>query len=93
MSLHEAHRIFLLPLNLYSGDKELRTITSYGHIDEFRAENESVKVYLEQIDIYFRANNIADEKKVLIFLSERKMYLVLRDLLAPVKPREKFLTS
>ena len=66
MSLHEAHRIFLLPSNYYSGDEDL---TSYGHIDKFHAEDESVKAYLEQIDIYFRANDIADEKKVSIFLS------------------------
>ena len=46
---------------------------------------------MEQIDIYFRANNIADEKKVSIFLRVLggKTYSVLRDLLAPVKPREK----
>ena len=27
-------------------------MTSYGHIDKFRTEDESVKAYLEQIDIY-----------------------------------------
>ena len=66
-------------------------MTSYGHIDKFRAEDESVEEYLEQIDIYFRANDIADEKKVSIFLRVLggKTYSVLRDLLAPVKPQEK----
>ena len=61
------------------------------HIDKFCAEDESVEAYLERIDIYFRANDIADEKKVLIFLRVLggKTYSVLRDLLAPVKPREK----
>ena len=44
-------------------------MTSYGHIDEFRSENESIEAYLERIDIYFKANDIRDEKKVSIFLS------------------------
>ena len=65
MSVHAAHRIFLKPSNHYSGDEDLRTMTSYGHIDKFRAEDESVEAYLERTDIYFRANNIADEKKVM----------------------------
>ena len=65
---------------------------SYGHIDEFRTtEDESIEAYLERIDIYFRANEISDKKKVSIFLSMLggKPYSVLRDLLAPVKPQEK----
>ena len=44
-------------------------MTSYGCIGEFRPENESIEAYLERIDLYFRANDISDEKKVLIFLS------------------------
>ena len=66
-------------------------MTSYGRIDEFRPENESIEVYLGRIDLYFGANDISDEKKVSIFLSELggKTYSILRDLLAPVKLREK----
>ena len=66
-------------------------MTSYGHIDEFRSENESIEAYLERIDIYFKANDIRDEKKMSIFLSVLggKAYSVLRDLLGPVKPQEK----
>ena len=68
-----------------------RTMTSYGHIDEFRPENESIEAYLERIELYFSANDVDEEKKVSIFLSVLggKTYSVLRDLLAPVKPREK----
>ena len=53
---------------------------SYGHIDEFCPEDESVEAYLERIDIYFRANDTADEKKVSIFLRvlAGKMYSVLK---------------
>ena len=46
-----------------------RTMTSYGHIDQFCSENESIEAYLERVDIYFKANEISDEKKVSIFLS------------------------
>ena len=68
-----------------------RTMTSYGHIDQFRLENESIEAYLETVDIYFKANEISDEKKVSIFLSVvgGKIYSLLRDLLAPIKPKEK----
>ena len=40
---------------------------------------------------YFRANEISDEKKVSILLSviEGKVYLLLRELLVPVKLTEK----
>ena len=66
-------------------------MTSFGRIDEFRPENESIEAYLERIELYFNANELEDDKKVPIFLSVigGKTYSVLRDLLAPVKPREK----
>ena len=66
-------------------------MTSYGRMDEFRPENENIEAYLERIDLYFRANEVAEEKQVAIFLSVigGKTYSVLRDLLAPAKPREK----
>ena len=67
-------------------------MTSYGCIDEFHPENESIEAYLERLDLYFRANDIKDEqKRVSIFLSVMggKTYSVLRDLLAPVKTLEK----
>jgi len=65
----------------------------YDHIDEFCPENKSIKAYLELIDLYFRANDIKDEKKVLIFFSIMggKTYSVPQDILAPVKPLEKSL--
>ena len=66
-------------------------MTSFGRIDEFRPENESIEAYLVRIELYFNANEVEDDKKVPIFLSVigGKTYSVLRDLLAPVKPREK----
>ena len=41
-----------------------RTMTSYGHIDQFCSEKKSIEAYLERIDIYFKANEISDEKSV-----------------------------
>ena len=68
-------------------------MTSYGRMDEFRPDNESIDAYLERIDLYFKANfdEMSDAKKVSIFLSVLggKTYSILRDLLAPAKPREK----
>ena len=68
-----------------------RSMISYGHIDQFRLENESIEAYLERVNIYFKANKISDEKKLSIFLSVvgGKIYSLLRDLLAPVKPKAK----
>ena len=66
-------------------------MTSFGRIDEFRPENKSIEAYLERIELYFNANEVDDNKKSPIFLSiiGGKTYSVLRDLLAPVKLREK----
>jgi len=47
------------------------------------------------VDIFFQANGIAEEKQVGIFLSllEVKTYSLLRDLVAPAKPKEKSLAQ
>ena len=47
---------------------------SYGHIDQFRSENESIEAYLERVDIYFKANEISDEKKVSIFCRRKDLF-------------------
>ena len=44
-------------------------MTSFGCIDKFRPENESIEAYLEQTELYFSANEVDEEKKVTIFLS------------------------
>ena len=43
-------------------------MTSFGRIDEFRPENESIEAYLERIELYFNANEVEDDKKVPISL-------------------------
>ena len=60
-------------------------------MDEFLPENESVTAYLERIELYLAANDIAEAKRVPVFLSVigGKTYTLLRNLLAPDKPSTK----
>ena len=69
--------------------------TSYGQIQEFCPENESVEAYLERVELYFEANNIAEDRQVAVFLSiiGGKNYAVLRNLLSPTKPSTKMLSE
>ena len=66
-------------------------MTSYGRIREFHPEEETIESYLERIELFFAANEIADGKKVPVFLSVigSKTYAILRSLVAPAKPSEK----
>ena len=66
-------------------------MSSYGRIKEFRPEEETIESYLEHIELFFTANEIATEKKVAVFLSVvgSKTYAILRSLVAPAKPSEK----
>ena len=65
--------------------------THFGKLEEFRPETETIVSYLERVDLFFAANDIADGKKVAVFLSTvgGKIYSLLRDLLAPAKPQDK----
>ena len=70
---------------------EMATMTRYGQLQEFDAENKSITAYLEWAELYFQANDIADEKQVAVLLSNigAKMYGLLRNLVAPKAPKEK----
>ena len=69
--------------------------TYYGKIEEFQLENESISGYLERIELYFSANAVEEGKQVAVFLSVigTKTYTLLRNLLAPTKPKEVSLAS
>ena len=41
----------------------------YGQFSQFDPDQETMSAYLERVQIFFQANNIADEKQVDIFLS------------------------
>ena len=67
----------------------------YGQLSQFDSDQETMSAYLERVEIFFQANNIAEEKQVGIFLSliGAKTYGLLRDLVAPAKPKEKTLAE
>ena len=62
-----------------------------GSVQEYRSENELFSAYLERVQLFFIANDVADAKKVAVFLSVvgSKTYSLLRSLVAPALPQEK----
>ena len=66
---------------------------AFGHIREFELGTESISAYLERVQLYFVANDVANEKKVAVLLSlaviGSKTYILLRSLLHPEAPKEK----
>ena len=66
---------------------------TYGKIDEFNPENERISEYLERLQLYFDANDIANAKKVSVLLTliGSKTYSLLRGQLAPTLPKDKSL--
>ena len=62
-----------------------------GYLPEFNPEDDNTASYLEQVELFFEANNIAEEKKVAVFLFAvgQKTYEILRHHSAPKLPREK----
>ena len=63
---------------------------AFGHIREFELGTESISAYLERVQLYFVANDVANEKKVAVLLSVigSKTYVLLRSLLHPEAPKE-----
>ena len=66
-------------------------MATVGKLGEFVPECESLTAYVERVELYFEAKKIEEERKVPVFLSVlgSKTYSVLRDLLAPSKPKVK----
>lgn len=62
-------------------------------MQEFEPETESISAYLERLQMFFDANNIADEKKVSVLLTVigKNTFSLLRNLLAPTSPKDKSL--
>ena len=67
------------------------TTVTYGTISEFDPSVETITAYLEQLQLYFAANHVADVRKVPVLLTVigPKVYTLLRGLLAPTLPKEK----
>ena len=44
-------------------------MATYGKLQEYKPEAESIAAYLERVEIFFQANNIAADKQVPVFLA------------------------
>ena len=62
-----------------------------GQLVEFDPANSSVSAYIKQMELFFKANEIRDTKKVPVFLHAigGKTYTLLQNLLAPSLLKEK----
>ena len=65
--------------------------STFGQLQEFQPESETIATYLECASLYFQANSIAEEKQVAVFLSVIgvKNYSLPRSLTAPERPQDK----
>ena len=63
----------------------------YGQLTNFDPDTETMSAYLERVDIFFQANGIADG--IFLSLLGAKIYSLLRDLVAPTKPKDKTLAQ
>ena len=61
----------------------------------FEPEGENITTYLERVELYFAANNIADGKQTSVFLTVigTKNYGIIKSLVAPVQPKDKTYTE
>lgn len=69
------------------------TSVIYGRIQPFVPATESISAYLERLDLYFSANDVADGKRVSVLLTVigPENYTLLRGLVAPAVPKDKSL--
>ena len=65
-------------------------MTTVGRLTEFDASSDSVAAYVERTQLFFEANSIEEGKQVAVFLSAigPKTYKLLRDLMAPTRPKK-----
>ena len=68
-------------------------MATVGHIEEFNSDTEQISMYLEQVELYFIANRVVEEKQVATLLSVigGKTYALMSGLLAPTKQASKSL--
>ena len=66
-------------------------MATIGQLPEFQTDNEQITDYLEQVQLFFKANRIEEGKRVPVLLTAigGKTYALLSNLLAPQKPSVK----
>nr|XP_037276664.1 uncharacterized protein LOC119169744 [Rhipicephalus microplus] len=69
--------------------------TTVGKLPEFQQEDGNFEVYLERFEVFTAANDIAEDKKLPIFLTAigEKAYVTLRSLLLPKTPAKTSFTE
>ena len=62
-----------------------------GFMQEFQPGSESITAYLEQLNVFIDANEIADDKRASVLISTigHKTCAVLHSLMAPAAPQSK----
>ena len=70
-------------------------MATFGTLQKYQPNIESITVYLKRAAIYFKANDIFQEKQVPVFFSViwGKVFSLLCDLLSPKKMDEKSLDN
>ncbi|XP_040069657.1 uncharacterized protein LOC120842585 [Ixodes scapularis] len=70
--------------------KEQKMTATIGKPPEFQADSGNFEIYLERFELFVAANDIAEEKKLQVFLTAigEKAYTVLRSLLLPKTPNK-----
>ena len=68
---------------------------TYGQLGPFDKQVESFTAYVERVQIFFEANAVPEEKRLSVFLSVvgGPVYSLLRNLLAPVPPKDSSLDA
>ena len=68
---------------------------TYGTLQEFKPELETITAYLERLKAYYEANDIPTAKRVPVLLSVigPKTYSILRSLVAPDSPQSRTLDN
>ena len=66
-------------------------MTTYGSIREFTEGGEAFEDYVDRLDAYMEANNVAQEQKVNVFISSigPKAFKLLKNLCTPEHPKNK----
>ena len=64
-------------------------MTIHVCIEEYQPKDENIEAYFEQVDLYFQAAGSKPVNKAPLFLTiiEWKNYKLLRNTLAPTKPK------
>ena len=75
--------------------RSMATVSTVGQIKEFDPKEECITAYLERFDLYLAVNNIdvSVQASTFLLVVGQQHYSLLRDLVAPDKPKTKSLET